>query len=205
MWDDVIDVVADHPPTVSRTHPTVWLDRQSLSTQQLPSRVSCTSHDQYVDDVAVRTANPAVAPWCSPKKRNNKLIRSVLTIGRFEIQGVRVVRCQVYASALAAVLLIGSLGTAFAQTTVGGVGIGAAGAGTGAPGLAAQSPSVATPGANLSFFTDPLSVGPSQIPPTGPIGSDPLRVGPSGSSVAAVRGTTNSEACGFPNCLPGED
>ena len=27
MWDDVIDVVADHPPIVSRTHPTVWLDR----------------------------------------------------------------------------------------------------------------------------------------------------------------------------------
>ena len=44
-------------------------------------------------------------------------------------------RCQVYASTLAAAL-IGSLGTAFAQTTVGGVGIGAAGAGTGAPGLA---------------------------------------------------------------------
>ena len=72
------------------------------------------------------------------------------------------------------------------------------------------NPSVVAPGANLSFFTDPLSVGPSQIPPTGPIGSDPLRVGPaqmpSGrGGAAALSGSSSSESCGFPNCLPGED
>jgi hypothetical protein len=118
---------------------------------------------------------------------------------------------QAYAAALALVL-IGSTGTAFAQATVGvprattAGGAGVAGVGT-SPGLAPQSPSVVVPGPNLSFFTDPLSVGPSRIPPTGPIGSDPLRVGPpsgQGGPAAAVRGTSSSESCGFPNCLPGE-
>jgi hypothetical protein len=130
-------------------------------------------------------------------------------------------RCQVCATALAAALLIGSIGTTFAQATVGvpgatSGGVGVAGVGTapvtlGAdPGLVPKSPSVVVPGANVAFFTDPLSVGPSQIPPTGPIGSDPLRVGPvqlpsgRGGPAAAVSGTSSSESCGFPNCLPGE-
>jgi hypothetical protein len=146
---------------------------------------------------------------------------SVLVIREIKTQGVRVITCQVHASALAAVLLIGSIGTAFAQTTVGvpgatSRGVGVAGVGTApvtlgaTPGLAPLSPSVVVPGANLSFFTDPLSVGPSRILPTGPIGSDPLRVGPvqlppgRGGPAAAVSGSTSSESCGFPNCLPGE-
>jgi hypothetical protein len=131
------------------------------------------------------------------------------------------VKYQVYASALAATLLIGSIRTTFAQATVGvggatSGGVGVAGVGNApvtlgaTPGLAPQSPSVAVPGPNVSFFTDPLSVGPSQIPPTGPIGSDPLRVGPaqmpSGrGGAAALSGSSSSESCGFPNCLPGED
>jgi hypothetical protein len=63
---------------------------------------------------------------------------SVLTIARFETHGVRAMRCQVCATALAAALLIGSIGTTFAQATVGvpgatSGGVGVAGVGT-APG-----------------------------------------------------------------------
>jgi hypothetical protein len=116
------------------------------------------------------------------------------------------VKYQVYVSALAAALLIGSIGTTFAQATVGVPGATSGGVGVAGVGTASVTPSAAVPGANVSFFTDPLSVGPSQIPPTGPIGSDPLRVGPSGrgSPTSAGSSTSSNEACGFPNCLPGE-
>ena len=113
---------------------------------------------------------------------------------------------RIHVPGLAVALLIGSIGTAFAQATVGvpGItGIGVAGVGT-SPVTSGQSSSVVAPAPNTSFFTDPLSVGPSQIAPTGPVGSDPLRVGP--SQIAPVRGSTASTAsCGFPNCEPGED
>jgi hypothetical protein len=121
-----------------------------------------------------------------------------------------------YASVLAAPLLIGSIVTALGQTTIAGTGIGAsggaatAGAGTALSATVPQSSSVVTPGANVSFFTDPLSVGPNQIPPTGPVGSDPLRVGPvrlpsGGSSSAAAGSSSSSEECALPDCLPGEN
>jgi hypothetical protein len=115
-------------------------------------------------------------------------------------------RYQVYASALAAALLIGSIGAAFAQSTSGVPGSTSGGVGVAATGLAPR-PSVIAPSPNVSFFTDPLSVGPSRIPPTGPVGSDPLRVGPTPSNQggrATVGSGTSSETCGFPNCLPGE-
>jgi hypothetical protein len=67
-------------------------------------------------------------------------------------------RHQVYASVLAAPLLIGSIVTALAQTTI-------AGTGTGVSGGAATADAGTAPDANVSFFSDPLSVGPSQIPP----------------------------------------
>jgi hypothetical protein len=118
------------------------------------------------------------------------------------------VKYQVYAAVLAAVLLIGSIETTFAQTTVGVPGATSGGATGG--GTASVTPSVAVPGANVSFFTDPLSVGPSQIPPTGPIGSDPLRVGPAqrpsgqGSPSSAGSSSSSIESCGFPNCVAGD-
>ena len=76
--------------------------------------------------------------------------------------------CQIYASAFAAALLTGSIGAALARAVPGAT---SGGAGVG---IASVTPSVAVPNANVSFFTDPLIVGPSQISPTGPIGSDPL-------------------------------
>ena len=95
-------------------------------------------------------------------------------------------RYQVYASALAAALLIGSIGAAFAQSTSGVPGSTSGGVGVAATGLAPR-PSVIAPSPNVSFFTDPLSVGPSRIPPTGPVGSDPLRVGPTPSNQQKAR------------------
>ena len=57
--------------------------------------------------------------------------------------------------------------------------------------------------------SDPLSVGPTRIPPTGPVGSDPLRVGPTqvsghGGSAASGSSATSLNNCGFPNCVPGD-
>ena len=60
-----------------------------------------------------------------------------------------------------------------------------------------SEPPNATAGASPSFtpffWNDPLSVGPTQIPPTGPVGSDPLRVGPtqvSGHGGSAASGSS---------------
>jgi hypothetical protein len=166
-----------------------------------------------------------VVPWQAslPSPLANKLERVSRVYG-FDFDefktGIRIMRYQVHGSALAAALLIGSIGTAYAQATIGApggtsgggaaVGVGTAPVTDGTtPGLAPQAPS-GVPGANLSFFTDPLSVGPSQMPPTGPIGSDPLRVGPvrlpsGGGSSGATGSSTSSEACVLPDCLPGEN
>jgi hypothetical protein len=199
-------VCQSHAEPVKSGRPSAGLQGMG---SEVKAELDCLSSD-------IKEATEADATRLSEQEVDS----SVLIGGEAKTQGVRVVKYQVYASALAAALLVGSIGTTFAQATVvpgatsGGVGV--AGAGTApvtqgtTPGLAPQSPSVVVPGANVSFFTDPLSVGPSQTPPTGPIGSDPLRVGPAqkpsgqGSPTSAVSSTSSSEACGFPNCLPGE-
>jgi hypothetical protein len=149
---------------------------------------------------------------------------------------------RVYAPTLATALLVGTIGTALAQTTTVGTGAGAqtfipgtaiipgTGATTAAITAGARPPN-ATAGASPSFTpffwndplsvgptqipptgpvgSDPLSVGPTRIPPTGPVGSDPLRVGPTqvsghGGSAASGSSATSLNNCGFPNCVPGD-
>ena len=122
---------------------------------------------------------------------DEQLSSLVFTVGGVQPLGVRVMRYEVYASALAATLLIGSIGTAFAQTTVGGTGT-AVGAVQRRRHCICNSwrtrsyPPKSAPSPNVSFFTDPLSVGPSQIPPTGPIGSDPQEYRPNCHQARAV-------------------